>query len=106
MNKYIIRDECRRCLAVYSLRAYEVAAPPPEAMILDAGCGTGVAAIELSKRFGGTIFAIDKDRQQLNWLREKITIAGVGHRIKVIEGAFGEYVLPVDEFDVAIAEGC
>ena len=42
MNRFEIRDRCRRNLNRYTLRAFSLIPVPADPYILDVGCGSGV----------------------------------------------------------------
>ena len=75
MNKayFDIKDNCRKDLLKYLLKAISSIPAIESPCILDVGCGSGVPTLALAKYYTGTITAIDIDTKSINRLKEKVT---------------------------------
>ncbi len=73
--------------------------------ILDIGCGTGIPTLELAKLTDGEIIALDIDESALKRLDERITEAGLSHRIKIKHGSLHNLEFSPESFDIIWAEG-
>ena len=62
----IDRDRFRKKLLKYTRRAYQLLPEITSPVILDVGCGTGVAALELAQLSNGTVTGIDIDEQSIH----------------------------------------
>ncbi|HPS58623.1 MAG TPA: class I SAM-dependent methyltransferase [Spirochaetota bacterium] len=100
-----IRDELRKNLNVYTLRAFSLIRDIDNPAILDVGCGTGVPSLALVERCNGTIFAVDSDIDSVNRFREKVRILGLEERIRVAHGSVFDHSLINRKFDIVLAEG-
>ena len=100
-----IRDECRKNLNVYTLRAFSFIPDIDNPAILDIGCGTGVPSLALAERCNGTIFAVDSDIVPVNRFREKVRTLGFEERIQVAHGSVFDHLLINHKFDIVLAEG-
>ena len=68
-------------------RAYRMLKDMPEnPRILDVGCGPGMQTVELAKRSGGQIVALDFHEPFLEQLKESAKKEGVDDRIKAVKG--------------------
>jgi SAM-dependent methyltransferase len=72
--------------------------------VLDVGCGVGTTAIEIAKRFGATVTAVDIAPVMLERARRNVVDADAGERVTVVEGDILALDLPDESFDVVIAE--
>jgi ubiquinone/menaquinone biosynthesis C-methylase UbiE len=72
--------------------------------VLDVGCGVGTTAIEIAKRYGAKVTAVDISPLMLDRAPTNVKSAGVGDRIAVEEGDILSLSFADDEFDVVIAE--
>jgi len=57
---------------------------PSEPRILDIGCGPGMQTIEITKRSGGQITAVDNYQPFLDALKKTATEEGVSDKIKIV----------------------
>ena len=58
----------------------------PRERVLDVASGTGAVAIELARRRGCSVVALDQSAEMLAAGRERVERAGVGDRIELVEG--------------------
>ena len=106
MNEYFkIKDNCRRGLIKY-LESACIKLPRSDNLnILDIGCGTGVPTIWLVENFSGNITAIDKDKESINYLQQKIIEKDLQNRIKTLCTSFSKFKSESDFYDIILAEG-
>ncbi|NCC34652.1 MAG: class I SAM-dependent methyltransferase [Chloroflexia bacterium] len=77
---------------------------PPNARILDVGCGPGAQTLALAKATQGHITAVDTYQPFLDELACRAAIAGVGEQITPVQASMLE--LPFEEpFDLIWSEG-
>jgi predicted RNA methylase len=70
-NIYEIRDNCRKNLNKYTLRAFSLIPKIENPLILDMGCGTGVPTLALMEACNCSMYAVDVDNLSLLWLFRK-----------------------------------
>lgn len=99
------KDGVRARLLKYSKKAFDMIPPVDEPQILDAGCGSGVSAVELTGWSNGHITCIDIDEKMLEVLRGKIEKYGLGERISIVSGSILDMDFPEHSFDIIWAEG-
>ena len=109
MNKYNcilrIRDTFRSNLLKYTRQAFSFLPPLSNPRILDIGCGSGVATIELAKLTEGHIEAIDIDQIALDEFKKQVSDINLQDRIKIIQGSMLESDFDPDSFDLIWSEG-
>jgi SAM-dependent methyltransferase len=76
----------------------------PDDRVLDVGCGVGTTAIELARRFGARVTAVDISPLMLERAQTRVHAAGVGDRVTVEQGDILALRFPDNSFDVVIAE--
>jgi SAM-dependent methyltransferase len=72
--------------------------------VLDVGCGVGTTAIEIARRHGANVTAVDISALMLERARVNANAAGVADQVTVEEGNILSLSFPDDSFDVVIAE--
>ena len=106
VNSYKIEKEnIRRNLLKYTIKAYKFLPKIKEPNILDVGCGTGIPTIELAKLSKGHITGIDIDENSLNILKRRIEDLGLKNQISVIKESITTMDFPKDSFDIIWSEG-
>ena len=100
-----IKDSCRQGLTKYLGDAFSKFPLPENHQILDIGCGTGVPTLWLIENCGGTITAIDTDKNATEWLKCKISDKNLSERVTVLNMSFFDYKPEPECFDIIIAEG-
>jgi len=71
---------------------------------LDVGCGVGTTAIQLARRFGVTVTAIDISPIMLERARSNVRRAGLERDIEVEQGDILALRFPNDTFERVVAE--
>ena len=104
LNK-IDRDRFRKKLLKYTRQAYKTLPGLNSPVILDIGCGTGVAALELAQLSNGTITGIDIDEQSIHIFNEKIKKQKLSDRIKAVKLSLFDINFPDESFDIIWSEG-
>jgi len=99
------RDRVRARLCRFTRKAFQLLPRLDRPCILDVGCGSGVATIELAKLCDGQIAALDIDEHELNRLDAKIEKAGLSHRLTTVKCSMLEMDFPNGSFDIIWAEG-
>ncbi|MFH8405953.1 methyltransferase domain-containing protein [Streptomyces sp. NPDC018019] len=79
---------------------------PPDARLLDIGCGTGGPAIRLAQRSGGRVTGITVSRAQLARCAERLRTAGLAGRVDFAYGDVMRLGFPDDSFDAAWSIDC
>ncbi|MFZ5643489.1 MAG: class I SAM-dependent methyltransferase [Bacillota bacterium] len=105
MNTYEIKDNCRRNLNKYTIKAFSFIPKIDNPLILDMGCGTGVPTLALIEICNGNVYAVDSDNSCLLWLKEKVNALNYSDRIKVINASVFDINLFNNKFDIILAEG-
>jgi len=75
----------------------------PEAVVLDAGGGTGRWSIRMAKK-GCRVVLVDISEGMLNVAREKIIQEGLQNRIEIRKGDITELSFPDNTFDLVLCE--
>lgn len=104
-NLHQIKDECRKTLNKFTIRAFSSIPKINYPLILDMGCGTGVPTLALIEICNGTIYAVDSDEACLLWLKEKVKALNCSNRIKVINASVFDTNLFNLKFNIILAEG-
>ena len=76
----------------------------PESSVLEVACNMGTTAIEIARRFGCRIVALDRDDAALEKARANIAAAGLAHLISIREGSALELPFADASFDVVVNE--
>ncbi|MFH8343539.1 SAM-dependent methyltransferase [Streptomyces sp. NPDC018045] len=80
---------------------------PPDARLLDIGCGTGGPAIHLARRTGGRVTGITVSREQLARCGERLSATtGLADRVDFAYGNVMRLGYPDDSFDAAWSIDC
>ncbi len=78
---------------------------PPEALVLDLGCGPGAATSLLASRTGGRVVAVDLHAPFLGDVRRKAGDAGVSSRVLPVQANMEALPVPEGFFDLVWSEG-
>lgn len=76
----------------------------PDSTVLEVACNMGTTAIEIARRFGCRVVALDRDETALEKARANVAAAGLADRISVREGSALELPFADAGFDVVINE--
>ena len=101
----IDQDHFRENFNKYTRKAFQLLPELEKPRILDIGCGSGVATIELAKLSVGEIIGIDIDQSLLDKLNRKIEEKGFSNRMKTLKCSLFEMVFPDENFDIIWSEG-
>ncbi|MBA7503243.1 2-methoxy-6-polyprenyl-1,4-benzoquinol methylase, mitochondrial [subsurface metagenome] len=101
----IDQDHFRENFNKYTRKAFQLLPELEKPRILDIGCGSGVATIELAKLNNGEIIGIDIDQSLLDKLNRKIEEKGFSNRMKVLKCSLFEMDFPDEYFDIIWSEG-
>jgi ubiquinone/menaquinone biosynthesis C-methylase UbiE len=99
------RDLVRARLCRFTRKAFQLLPRLDRPRILDVGCGSGVATIELAKLCDCQIVALDINEHDLNRLDAKIEKEGLSHRVSTLKCSMLDMKFPNDSFDIIWAEG-
>lgn len=100
LGKTVIRPGGHR--STEQLFALARLAPGDE--VLECGCGVGATAIELVRRYGCRVTAVDKAPLMLDRARENVAAAGLETQISVVEGDIQALPFADASFDCVIVE--
>jgi len=100
-----IRDNCRANLLKYTKQAFDIITLLSNPRILDIGCGSGVATIELARLTDGYIEAIDIDQNVLKEFKRQVQSQNLQHQITISEISMLETNFPTVSFDLIWSEG-
>jgi SAM-dependent methyltransferase len=78
---------------------FDMAQFEPGHKVLDAGCGVGTTAIEIAKRFGCQVTAIDINPNLVNHAQKNVSNAGVEDRVTAEQGDIVHLQYPDETFD-------
>ena len=98
-------DHFRENFNKYTRKAFQLLPELEKPRILDIGCGSGVATIELAKLSNGEIIGIDIDQSLLDKLNRKIEEKGFSNRMKTLKRSLFEMDFPDESFDIIWSEG-
>lgn len=76
----------------------------PEATVLEVACNMGTTAIEIARRFGCRIVALDRDEAVLEKARANVAAAGLADLVSVRGGSALELPFADSSFDVVVNE--
>jgi len=99
------RDQFRANLLQFTRKAFYMLPGLDKPRILDIGCGSGVATLELARISGGDIVAVDIDSKALDRLVERAAEEGLSGRISIVRISMKEMSFPPAGFDIIWTEG-
>ena len=100
-----IRDLVRGRLIKYTREAYRMLPILDKPRILDIGCGSGVATMELARLTQGEIIGIDIDQPALDKFTRKVEEGGLTDRVQVINCSMFDMDFADESFDIIWSEG-
>lgn len=89
----------------YTITAGKLANLNEKSTILDIACGTGVASINLVKKFGCKAVAVDIEKSFIDEGKKNAVGLGIDNKIDFIVSDFNQLKLKKNSFDMIIAEG-
>ncbi|MCK4238202.1 MAG: class I SAM-dependent methyltransferase [Candidatus Lokiarchaeota archaeon] len=101
----IDQDHFRENFNKYTRKAFQLLSELEKPRILDIGCGSGVATIELAKLSNSEIIGIDINQSLLDKLNRKIEENGFSNRMKALKCSLFEMDFPDEYFDIIWSEG-
>jgi len=101
----IDKDSFRQNLRRFTWRAYNLLPKIECPEIIDLGCGYGVPTIELAILSKGRILAVDRDRQALSRLKQKVTALRLKKHIRVLAADLTRYRPRRGTYDIIWSEG-
>jgi len=102
-------DDVRKCLAfkIYDAITWKYLAPlvpsNPDNLVLDAGGGTGVWAIQMAKK-GCSVVLVDISQKMLDIAERKIAEEGLQDRVEVRKSDMTKLDFPDETFDLVLSE--
>jgi cyclopropane fatty-acyl-phospholipid synthase-like methyltransferase len=76
----------------------------PESRVLDVGCGVATTAVEIARRHGTRVIAVDIAQVMLERAKENVEAANLGELVTVERGDVLDLHFADDAFDIVIAE--
>src|SRR5680860_797081 len=76
----------------------------PASRVLDVGCGVATTPIEVAKRYGAHVTAVDIAPLMLDRAEANVRAAGVTDLVTIVQGDILDLAFDDDAFDVVIAE--
>ncbi len=98
-------ERMREVFLKYTRKAFEMLPKMENAYILDIGCGSGIATIELAKLSDGEIIGIDINQDALDKFKLKVENEGLSSCIKIFNRSLYNTEFPVESFDFIWDEG-
>jgi SAM-dependent methyltransferase len=83
---------------------FSLAALQPGQRVLDVGCGVGTSAIQMARRFGAAVTALDISPIMLDRARSNVRKAKLEGRVQVEDGDILSLRKPDSSFDRVVAE--
>ena len=77
----------------------------PEARVLDLACGKGGPAVLLASTFGCSVLGIERAPEFVEAARERVTAAGVGDLVEIVEADAHAFTLEPEAWDAALCLG-
>ena len=90
---------------MFTRRAFSLLPARTDPRIMDIGCGSGVATIELAQLSGGLIEAIDIDAVALDEFRRRAAEYNLEHRINISQISMSAVDFSAESFDLIWSEG-
>lgn len=99
------KDKVRGRLLKYTRKAFRMLPQLDKPKILDIGCGSGVATMELARLSDGEVIGLDIDGGMLDVLRRNIDKERLSHRVSVVNRSLLDMEFPDESFNIIWAEG-
>jgi SAM-dependent methyltransferase len=98
-------EELRAGFLRYTREAYALLPVMDHRRILDIGCGSGSATMELVRLGGSEVIGIDTDAAALSEMKRRLEADGLGDRVEVASTSLFDVSFPDESFDVLWEEG-
>jgi SAM-dependent methyltransferase len=98
-------EELRAGFLRYTREAYALLPVMDHRRILDIGCGSGSATMELVRLGGSEVIGIDTDAAALSEMKRRLEADGLGDRVEVASTSLLDVSFPDESFDVLWEEG-
>ena len=105
VERFLQAAELRSGFLRYTREAFALLPALDQPRILDVGCGSGAATLELARLSGGAIVGIDTSLSALVEMRRRVVEAGLAHRVTAINVSLLDTAFAEDAFDVLWEEG-
>lgn len=89
----------------YTRKAFKMLPKLDKPKILDIGCGPGMQTMELARLSNGQVIGLDNHQPFLDELNKRIETAGIGARVKALNGSMFDLNFPDERFNIIWAEG-
>lgn len=99
------RDEIRRRLLKYTRKAFRMLPQINGPRILDIGCGSGIATLELARLSQGEVLGIDIDQSTLDKFDIRIRQAGLTDWVQALNCSMFNMDFTDESFDIIWSEG-
>lgn len=97
--------ELRAGFLRYTREAYARLPALDRPRILDIGCGSGSATIELARLSGSEVVGIDTDASALAQMQQRLEEVALGHRVEAVHASLFDAGFADESFDVLWEEG-
>jgi SAM-dependent methyltransferase len=97
--------ELRAGFLKYTREAYALLPAMHHPRILDIGCGSGSATMELVRLGGSEVVGIDTDAAALSEMTRRLEVSGLGNDVEVVNTSLFDVGFPDESFDVLWEEG-
>jgi cyclopropane fatty-acyl-phospholipid synthase-like methyltransferase len=98
-------EELRAGFLKYTREAYTLLPAMDHPRVLDIGCGSGAATMEIVRLGGGEVVGIDTDASALSELRRRLEARGIGDRVEARNVSLFDVDFPDESFDLLWEEG-
>lgn len=100
-----IKDNCRKGLLKYLIKAISIIPRIENPRILDVGSGSGVSTLIIAEKFNGKITAIDTDTTLIDILRKKIHELDLSDKVTLKASSLFDIKVENNQYDLVLAEG-
>jgi len=98
-------EELRAAFLRYTREAYALLPAMDHPRILDIGCGSGSATMEMVRLSGSEVVGLDTDASALSEMRRRLEADGLGNRVKAVNTSLFDVDFPDKSFDLLWEEG-
>jgi len=98
-------EKIRRRLLKYTHKAFSLLPKLENPYILDVGCGSGVATMELARLSRGKVLGIDIDQPALEKFTKRINDMGLTDLVQIMNCSMVDMDFPDESYDIIWSEG-